>query len=510
MNLNADILFHHLSLRFHVDFRGRNKTPVYVGRPRYFSHTDTLKQYASVLDCKTLSGLPPNNMHGWVVICLGEPELSRPYMPYDLITVSSSVSKETVFNALQEIYDCFEEWDKHLSVTCYEERGFSEFIESCDKILNEPICLIDNDFSYVAYSVTLSVRRGLVQKYVDENNKLPLDSVTEIISSPEYPALEKYKNVFEFSAREHMLCKNIYDENGKSIGMLQTPAPADKNYVAYVSSIFTHLSTYIEKAYQHFGSFNTERPPAGIWHQILNDGLNQHYIAEDYLEQIITESGWLNEDEYQLVRFTPNHRYDKALHALYLCPQLEHLWPESCCIGFGSCIVLLINTSAMKRRQTQGFHQKLAYFLRESLLSASISRTFQDLNQIHSAYVQTEIAMEIGTKKHPMFWYYYFDDYVFLYLFQRLGGDFTPKQICHFGLLTLKEHDKISGTDYYHTLLTYVRMQYNASSAAKALFIHRSTFLGRMERIKELTKIDFSNWEELLYILISFQILESK
>lgn len=50
--------------------------------------------------------------------------------------------------------------------------------------------------------------------------------------------------------------------------------------------------------------------------------------------------------------------------------------------------------------------------------------------------------------------------------------------------------------------------QMNAVKAAKELFIHRSTFLYRMAHIKELVQIDLEEPDQLLYLLLTYRLLE--
>lgn len=479
-----------------------------VGHPRHFDVNENYVNKLLLIDKQDLKLIPRSNLTTKnIFLCISDslnPEMT--IQKYPLIFINSNISKESIYNYLQGIFDLFEDWDNSLKEICYEERGFSELIESCDKVLSHPISLIDSEFSYVAYSKELSERRGLTKKFVDENNKIPLESVSEMISQPSYHELENLKEVFEFIAGEHILCKNIFDENDNYIGRLIINAPDD---IKYITAIFNHLAYYIEELYHKFGSFHIHAVQSNKWHHLLYGGLNQDHIADDFIQRLVIESNFSIYDEYMLIQFFSNHRYDKTLHSQYLCPQLEQLWPGSCCVPYESCLVFLINITAYTKYTKQDFYQKLAYFLRENLLSASISRKFTNLKQIAAAYSQTKIAIEIGTKKHPMFWYYRFDDYTYDYIILQISKDFLPNQICFHGLLNLKEHDQKSGTQYYQTLLTYCQMQYNSSAAAKALYIHRSTFLGRMERIKEIAQINLDNWEELLYILISFQLLES-
>ena len=75
--------------------------------------------------------------------------------------------------------------------------------------------------------------------------------------------------------------------------------------------------------------------------------------------------------------------------------------------------------------------------------------------------------------------------------------------------MQLAEYDEANGTELNHTLRTFMRMQYNAAATAKALFVARSSFLKRMARIEELTGIDLENYEERMYLALSYEIYES-
>ena len=57
------------------------------------------------------------------------------------------------------------------------------------------------------------------------------------------------------------------------------------------------------------------------------------------------------------------------------------------------------------------------------------------------------------------------------------------------------------------TLKVYLRNNMNAVKTAKELFIHRSTMVYRLERIEELTGIDYKDPYKILHLLISLELL---
>lgn len=80
--------------------------------------------------------------------------------------------------------------------------------------------------------------------------------------------------------------------------------------------------------------------------------------------------------------------------------------------------------------------------------------------------------------------------------------------LCHEKLLLLRKTDKENGTEYMKTLRMYLDQQQNAVRTARELYIHRSTFLYRLEKIKEILESDLDDPEELLYLNLSFRLLE--
>ena len=60
------------------------------------------------------------------------------------------------------------------------------------------------------------------------------------------------------------------------------------------------------------------------------------------------------------------------------------------------------------------------------------------------------------------------------------------------------------------TLRTYLDENLNATRTAEALFIHRSTLLYRLEKIKEILQYDLDDPDENFYLSFSFRLLEQE
>lgn len=75
-------------------------------------------------------------------------------------------------------------------------------------------------------------------------------------------------------------------------------------------------------------------------------------------------------------------------------------------------------------------------------------------------------------------------------------------------LQPLLAFDKENHTELIHTLKIYFSCNYNATLAAKTLYLHRNTMLKRLDKIKEILQTDFTNADENALIYLSFSALE--
>lgn len=68
---------------------------------------------------------------------------------------------------------------------------------------------------------------------------------------------------------------------------------------------------------------------------------------------------------------------------------------------------------------------------------------------------------------------------------------------------TLNQYDKENNTELVQTLCTYVESRYNASQAAKQLFLHRNTLMRRLEKIEEILCISMDDFNAVMSVYLS-------
>lgn len=502
MKLNSSIIGFYLFKKYSLQSSYSLNSSLEINGIRHYVDGLCTQNCLIIIEANKLSSIGKDLCDN-LFISIGKPNTSLDTLPFSLITIEDTVVREELFNDLQQIFELMTEWDLQLDNISKNSRNFQSLLDCCEDILADPIALINNQFRYVAYNKDLSHERGYVNSLHD-NDYLTINTVNQLLITPGYKELEQLKTVFIFMDDNHFIAKNIFYED-QYVGRLIVMYTNDLIRDQYNSAIISHISLYVELMYEQYGSFYLETSDINKFHEMVESSLTNHLIPDDNWIPVLDKLGWKISDDYMLIQFQPKYRYDKTMYAEYLCPQIERIWKNSCVLFIDERVIMLFNST----RSDSDFHKELIDFLRDSLLIAGISRKFHGFSQMKLNYLQTTFALEIGVKQNPSFWCFKFDNYAFDCLLEKGIGDFKVEQICCNSLLLLKNHDKQMNTQYYLTLYTYFKHQYNAVAAAKDLFIHRSTFMNRMDRIKELTTIDLNNWNTLLYLMLSFHIIES-
>lgn len=463
-----------------------------------------------VLETLTLNQTTCND---FLLICSGNVSNIAKTPKCSIIVIDENIPFFEVFNLLQEIFNLFEQWDEQLRNICYEGGNFCDLIESCDSVLCDPVSLIDQMFHYIGYSKALSKKRGFVEKLVDQDNSLPLDLVNNILSDQKYISFNTRRDLFIIppigDIDGDMMCHNIFDHE-KYVGKLGIKLSSNNEHqINYNKFILEHLYIYINKLYNKYKSFNQKEISLSSLRKMLHDHLVSNDVPDHQWQKAYEENGWKSNDQLQLVQFRPNPRYDKNMYANYFCTEIERKWQGCTSFEYNDYIFLLVNHHKFQGPKDMDFYQSLAYFLRESLLIAGLSRKFNNMKALSCAYKQTDIALEFGIRKAPTLWYYNFNDYVLNYINSNCISQLNPEQICSEKLLSLKEYDAKKNTEYYKTVLVYFQSLFNSTETAKRLCIQRSSFFYRMDRIRKLVNINFESIQEIYYLAISLQLLEN-
>jgi len=137
-----------------------------------------------------------------------------------------------------------------------------------------------------------------------------------------------------------------------------------------------------------------------------------------------------------------------------------------------------------------------------------ISRLIKNLNEIKGEYEKIKSAIgiidQLNVKKDK----FYYDDIIhYVFLNSICDLDKTKKFIEYvlkpFNVIETKEREIL-----IKTLHAYVKNGGNLTQASKSLFLHRNTFIYRMNKLKKITNISLDSHDELFKYNIAISLYE--
>jgi sugar diacid utilization regulator len=299
------------------------------------------------------------------------------------------------------------------------------------------------------------------------------------------------------------LCVNIA-RSGKTLYRLmisEGDVPLDDTFgflLEYLAKIISHaLATSTSAVYDATHTLQQ------IFLTLLTDP------RADYVEisQQLTMEGWLSSHTYQCVLIKIGILDQKNRTLRSICSYVENTIPASCAVEHQGNAVVYINLDLCSYSWDE-ISQKLARFIRDSLLNAGYSRKMLGHFNFHRQYVQASIALQMGKRMEPSRWIHQFNQIALPYLLEQTTRKLPAYMVCHERLLQLKYMDDDGHTQLYETTRCYLEHHQNITRTSEALFIHRSTLLYRLEKIKEILKTDFSDPDEWFYLLLSFRLMD--
>ncbi len=509
MKLPADVIIEALSPLGEWTLRGGDAASVYA-YPRQFDGSEPSSGCVIVPAAEAFSALRPGR-RGVLAVC-AFPLDGAQDAPIPALYPARAQDAGAVTACLTALYDRLEDWDEQLDGCSFDMDGVQRMLEISSERMGGSFGLIDESYNLPAYTRDMGVLLGLGRAV---STSRPDDaSIAGLADDPQITAVRSARGVQLYenaSAGEGgiSLYRNMFrpGESAYYNRLLYFRHP--DRYTAADRFMLEHLARRIERITEHLPTFSV---PVSQY-----EALKQHIRRMPYPEYRETADvsaalaliGWQREDSFRFFIFRSLYSQRDAGITDYILRRLERLIPGSCGTVDGERILLVQNT-----RRAGGslgeLRPVLAEFLRENMYKAGVSDEIFSFSRLRGAYRQAAAAMALGEERDPMFWYYLFENYLSDYLIRKASEDIPPAMLTLPAVALLLRHDETRGTHFAETLRVFSAENFNATHAARRLYIHRTSFQDRMDRIRALTGLDPEDEETRFLLQFSFRLLESR
>jgi sugar diacid utilization regulator len=245
---------------------------------------------------------------------------------------------------------------------------------------------------------------------------------------------------------------------------------------------------------------------------LLNDGMKyEHFyiellkgksLSDHDVNKILNHLHYSKENHYFLIVINSPVLSNYSYELTYLKTKILTFIKTDFCVIYEGNIILVVESSS------ESFLAELAFSKFKELLSiscmfAGISRPFHTLEDVKRGYSEAKKAVELGLKMNSDGRIFEYKDFQFYHLLDLCANQEEVRNLCHPALLDLIEHHYELST----TLYLYLKNGKSQAKTAKELHIQRSSLLYRLRKIEELLAIKLDDYQSLLHIQLSYEIL---
>lgn len=506
MKLHAQLLYRCLTAHYPLSLQGDLSASISLGRPLLYEDDEFfLDNRIYIIDHPNmeinLAKVPPTT----IVVLINVPKGYRSNAKCPLLTVHSEVSPNNICNFIQNVFDEYDQWEEHLLNLSLEGGSIQDLLTSSQHIFKNPLLVISMDFSLIASIGIDSLAKKT--KLFDSSPK-SIEYINALKQDAFYNRAQEYEEAFIFPAHitgNRSLNVNIRRLDNTTHRLILVEMDHEISEGDYC--LLEYLASLVRYALLHNAMHRSSKDKAlhSLFLSILSDR-TADYVS---ISQQLSTLGWHVGHKYLCLVLQVTYLDQKNLTINAICNYIENMFPFSCAFQHREDIVIFFNLSKSEMDE-EAISDKLVYFIRDSFLKTGYSRIMKGHLNLRRQYIQACIALDVGNRKKPYLWVHHFNDIALSYILEQATWKLPGYMICHEKLLKLQEMDETQNTEYIKTLRVYLDNHLNAVQSAKELYIHRSTFLYRLEKIKTMLETNFDKNDDLLYLMLSFRFLDAQ
>lgn len=403
--------------------------------------------------------------------------------------------REALLNDILGAFEYYNTWEQKLLEAALEHAALKTFLDILTSVLGCAAAVFDIEGNLLAVTEAASWREDPEwEEALNRHQMLPHMLAHHYLDADNQPSTDltpepRILHAAGDSSAKGMLCVYLLSEN-EPVAYLMLPIDNrfQAEWIVQLASVFLPLLTKAEE-------FTASPPRVQSNRSRLLYFLENQENAPDAEEQFVKATGLCAPWQLMVIKnvTTENHTQRSIL-----IRALEKL--STRCLAFDYHASVLVIYPFPRQKD---FLNELQRSLRLSAYRIGISMPFHALTAMAMAYRQCLFALQNGQTAGI----YSCREYAFSYLLELLRSQQAAMDLLHPAIETLRHYDTINHTELLPTLLAFFQADYQQTRTASTLNIHRNTLKYRLERIRELTDIDFSNATERLYLHLSLLLL---
>ncbi|MEH7125198.1 PucR family transcriptional regulator ligand-binding domain-containing protein [Bacillus sp. JJ1532] len=411
----------------------------------------------------------------------------------------------TKLNYYQEIHDRF-------TALSLADKGPEKIIDTLEKLIGNPVALFDRNFHCIVSTAPCLSSFQIIEKvhFYEQTAGIKFPHYRQIVKYPQLDNVMGHQIVVPIETLNHVKTYLLIGEMNKSLQELDLIA---------VENAATSLSLELVKQFavaeveKKFKNDLIDELISGKIHSLQSIHQKANVIGWDFEGSFVAVVFKIN----QLKEFGNKQVVSDRNHAL-VYETVHHYLPKGIITSKSNLVIVLWKVKKNNKndpawmKDIKNTSRSIQEFIKKQVkdisLQVGIGNVAKGVIDIPESYKEARDALELGER---------IDGKESITAFSELG---IFRLLCHFkdplelsqfipqSLKVLLNYHQENQADLLKTLQVFLECQQNAAKAAKVLYIHYKTVVYRLDRIKEITGMDFKDAEEMLSVQVGLKIVD--
>lgn len=385
----------------------------------------------------------------------------------------------------------------------FQGGSVQEMVDSFIRGFNNPIFVFDASFNLIAANYEMANEWEQTEKII--RNGCLTEEEFKLLNNPEMPysIVKKRETPVRIHHKElgfeQLVCAIDTKKDMGHIVLCAVNRPlcqTDENLLIMLKKGIYQLMIQQDFIRNNSG-FPYEYFLKDLLDKKIEDGMSARkrmtYINTSFLENI-----WCMVIE--------TSRTPKTLNVSRVQNEFQNLLSGTKTLVYNDEIIVLFQKDA-DNRLPDDMKKKITEICESSGLYAGMSNSFTDILKLESYHKQAIRALELGTAERDVPGLYCYDHYYIHHILNSFSQKSESDTFCYPKLQKLLEYDRKNGTDLAYSLYMYLICERNSIVASNEMFIHRNTLIYRLKKIDSLVNIDYENYDERRYLILSYEMV---
>ena len=433
------------------------------------------------------------------------------------LIVLGGLSPFAAVNAITGVFQKYSALDEKLSSAFARGDSLQDVLDIVTEIVQTPICMLDLNNCVLAQSTVLQ----------PEGDRL-WDAMVDGYGYRYYSIIEEsIPRVVEMDASGEDLWDGINNVSGRRLRVyllrrggkgivcfgMHSASPGTEPYERYTIQLAEFA---IERIMSHLALFKEVKLGRGkLSEQFLSDLLDGKDIDSASMEYASSDFGMVASSYYLgLVLFKEPMQatdYDFAL-----MDYIEALLPECRCTMHQRRLVFFCPVPSeggadATRRRIEGI---LPDYLSRHDCFCLLSSPFESMADAASVHRRlVSVIPYLSTDADDGSRIHHYSEYALSHALSVFEREVPLWEACDPALVSLVEYDRVNNTEYYETLIAYLKHGCDVSATAAELHVHRNSLYYRIDKIKKLLGVEydsFGDWIPMLFSIGCIGFLEKR